>query len=70
MTEQVFSYFRSVVQQPWGLWWMQSKRLVRIEVRRNLLAKRAWWIYFLAFVPTLIIFLHLVIERHRQFGMS
>ena len=41
---------------------MQARRLVRIEMRRNLLSKRAWWIYFLAFVPTVIILIHLLIE--------
>ena len=70
MTEQATTYVRLLMQQPWSLWWMQARRLVRIEVRRNLLSKRAWWIYFLAFVPTVIIFLHLLIERHPQFGMA
>ena len=70
MTEQVFSNFRLVVQQPWGLWWMQARRLVRIEMRRNLMSKRAWWVYFLAFVPTVIIFIHLLVERRPQWAMA
>src|SRR5262249_31388872 len=39
-------------------------------VRRNLFAKRAWWIYFLAFVPTVIILIHTLVARHLQFTMS
>jgi len=70
MTEQATTYVRLLMQQSWTLWWMQARRLVRIEVRRNLLSKRAWWIYFLAFVPTVIIFVHLLIARHPQFGMA
>jgi hypothetical protein len=48
-------------QQPWGLWWIQARRLTLIELRRNLISWRASWIYFLAFVPTFIILLHLLI---------
>jgi ABC-type transport system involved in multi-copper enzyme maturation permease subunit len=57
-------------QQPWSLWWIQARRLTRIEIRRNLLTRRAWWIYFLAFVPTVIIFIHLIAESHPSFAMS
>lgn len=60
----------NLAQQPWGLWWIQAWRLIRIEVRRNLFSWRACWIYFLAFIPTLIIFVHLAVERHPAFEMS
>lgn len=50
-------------QQPWGLWWIQVRRLTSIELRRNLISWRASWIYFLAFIPTLIIAVHLLIDR-------
>ncbi|HEY3625809.1 MAG TPA: ABC transporter permease subunit [Terracidiphilus sp.] len=69
MTEQATTFFRTLMQQPWGLWWLQARRLVRIEVRRNLLSKKAWWIYFLAFVPTVIILIHLLKERHPQYDI-
>jgi hypothetical protein len=55
---------RSLQEQPWGLWWQQARRLVRIEVRRNLFSRRAWWIYFLAFIPTVIILIHLLVRSH------
>lgn len=53
-------------QQPWRLWWMQARRIARIEVRRNLFTWKATWIYFLAFVPTAIILIHAVFDRHEQ----
>jgi ABC-type transport system involved in multi-copper enzyme maturation permease subunit len=57
-------------QQPWGLWWIQAQRLKRIELRRNLFSWRASWIYFLAFIPTIIIFVHLVVDTHHAFEMN
>ena len=57
-------------QQPWSLWWVQARRLTRIEIRRNLFTRRAWWIYFLAFIPAVIILIHLLIDSHPGFGMS
>lgn len=57
--------------QPWNLWWIQAQRLTRIEIRRNLVSWRASWIYFLAFIPTLILFAHLVIDVARHgFAMT
>ena len=70
MTDQAKTFFRALIDQPWGLWWLQVRRMVRIEVRRNLLCKRAWWVYFLAFVPTFIILIHLLKERHPQFAIA
>ena len=52
------------LRQPWSLWWIQVRRVVGLETRRNLFAWRAAWIYFLAFVPTAIIALHLLIDRN------
>jgi ABC-type transport system involved in multi-copper enzyme maturation permease subunit len=58
------------MEQPWGLWWLQARRLIRIEVRRNLFSWKASWIYFLAFIPTLIILIHLLFESHPAFALS
>lgn len=57
-------------QQPWSLWWIQFRRFARIEIRRNLFTRRAWWIYFLAFIPVVIILIHLLIDTHRGFNLS
>jgi ABC-type transport system involved in multi-copper enzyme maturation permease subunit len=61
---------QSVLEQPWALWWVQGRRLVRIEVRRNLFSWKASWIYFLAFVPALIILIHLLFDRHPAFQLE
>ena len=61
MTQQSFGHAITMLrQQPWSLWWIQAQRLTRIEIRRNLFTRRAWWIYFLAFIPTVIILGHLL----------
>jgi ABC-type transport system involved in multi-copper enzyme maturation permease subunit len=41
-----------------------------MEVRRNLFSWKAAWIYFLAFIPTFIILIHLVADRHNASWMS
>jgi ABC-type transport system involved in multi-copper enzyme maturation permease subunit len=61
---------KSVLEQPWDLWVLQARRLVRIEVRRNLFSWKASWIYFLAFIPTVIILMHLLFEFHPPSVMS
>jgi ABC-type transport system involved in multi-copper enzyme maturation permease subunit len=70
MMERAGAFVRSILQQPWALWWMQCRRLVRIEVRRNLFSWKASWIYFLAFAPTVIILIHLVADRHPAFQLE
>jgi len=70
MQESFGSAMATLRQQPWSLWWVQARRMTRIEIRRNLFTKRAWWIYFLAFIPTVIILIHLLIDSNRGFGMS
>ena len=57
-------------QQPWSLWWIQFRRFTRMEIRRNLFTRRAWWVYFLAFIPAVIIFIHLLVDTHPGFGLS
>jgi len=70
MTERAGTFLQSVIGQPWALWWMQGRRLVRIEVKRNLFSWKASWIYFLAFVPAVIILIHLLINRHPAFQLA
>ena len=61
---------RDLMQQPWALWWLQAKRLTQMELRRNLFSWRASWIYFLAFIPTLIIFIHSIVDPHDSTSIS
>ena len=71
MTQAARGSFRQfVAQHPWGLWWTQMVRLTRIELRRNLFSWNAGWIYFLAFVPTFILLIHLVFSHHRDFAIG
>jgi len=70
MQQAFASLIGALRQQPWALWWIQFRRFARIEIRRNLFTKRAWWVYFLAFIPVVIILLHLLIDTHRGFNMS
>jgi ABC-type transport system involved in multi-copper enzyme maturation permease subunit len=71
MMQQSFaSLIGNLRQQPWSLWWIQARRMTRIEIRRNLFTRRAWWIYFLAFIPAVIIFIHLLVDTHPAFGLS
>jgi ABC-2 family transporter len=60
----------SLLSQPWGLWWIQARRLTLIELRRNLISWRASWIYFLAFIPTFIILIHLFFDGHSPSSMT
>lgn len=69
-TEQVGAFANSVLRQPWGLWWLQARRLLRMELRRNLFSRKAWWIYFLALAPTAILLIHLLFERHPAFALA
>ena len=70
MTTAGSAFALSVRSQPWTLYWLQARRLVRIEVRRNLFSWKASWIYFLAFIPTVIILLHTLFESHPAFALS
>ena len=70
MLERANTFKKHLMEQPWGLWWLQARRLIRIEVRRNLFSWKASWIYFLAFIPTLIILIHLLFESHPAFALT
>jgi ABC-type transport system involved in multi-copper enzyme maturation permease subunit len=70
MIEQTRAFLHLLMQQPWSLWWLQARRVARIEIRRNLFSWKAAWIYFLAFVPTVIILVHTLFARHSQYTMA
>ena len=71
MQQATASLRENFMSQPWSLWWIQGLRLTRIEVKRNLFSWRASWIYFLAFIPTFIILIHVLVDRHlRHFPLS
>src|ERR1700733_8764328 len=61
---------QKLAEQPWGLWWIQARRMTRIELRRNLFSWRATWIYFLAFIPAFIILIHTLVDTHPAFQLA
>jgi ABC-type transport system involved in multi-copper enzyme maturation permease subunit len=70
MQLSISSWRQKFTEQPWSLWWIQMQRLTRIELRRNLFSWRASWIYFLAFIPTIIILIHLAVDSRRPFSLD
>ena len=70
MQQAVPGLRKDLMRQPWALWWLQAKRLTQIELRRNLFSWRASWIYFLAFIPTLIISIHFIVDPHDPTSIS
>jgi len=53
-------------EQPWRLFASQISVLVRNEVRRNLFTRRRIWVYLLALIPVIIIFLHYLLDKNRS----
>jgi len=47
-----------IANQPWMLWRRQVAAILRLELKKSLFSKRAWWIYFLALGPVVITGLH------------
>jgi ABC-type transport system involved in multi-copper enzyme maturation permease subunit len=65
--EQAATPTRGLLDNPWRLWGTQLNAIVRLETRRNLFSWRGAWVYFLAFAPTLIIFVHTVASNARSY---
>ncbi len=63
--EKIRSARNNFMQQPWLLWATQVAAVVRLETRRNLFTWRGAWVYFLAFAPAVIIFIHAVAAKIR-----
>ncbi|HTT61212.1 MAG TPA: ABC transporter permease [Bryobacteraceae bacterium] len=43
-----------IATQPWMLWRRQVAAILRLELKKSLFSKRAWWIYILTLGPVLI----------------
>jgi len=50
---------------PWALWRAQLLTILRLELKRNFFKLRGFWIYMLAFGPTVIIAAHAMTSRGR-----
>ena len=59
---------------PWGLWLRQIAAIIRLEVRKNFLGRRALWVYFLVLAPVLLIGTKALMPSHEgewsQFGKA
>lgn len=54
---------KNLKDQPWSLYAGQIGVLVRNEVTRNLFTRRRLWVYFLAFVPVVMLLIRNIVTR-------
>jgi ABC-type transport system involved in multi-copper enzyme maturation permease subunit len=50
---------------PWELWPRQIAAILRMEVGKNFLSRRGWWIYAIAFIPAFLFGVHAVYTVNR-----
>ena len=50
---------------PWRLWWTQILAVLRLELKKNFLSRRSWWIYMLAFGPVMLTAGHSLMMWHK-----
>src|ERR1039458_4460368 len=50
-----------IATQPWMLWRRQVAAILRLELKKSLFSKRAWWIYILTLGPVLVTGVHSLI---------
>ena len=43
--------WNQIATQPWMLWRRQVAAILRLELKKSLFSKRAWWIYILTLGP-------------------
>src|SRR5262245_4026417 len=44
-----------MISRPWRVWAIQSKAIVRQELKQNLFSRRGVWVYLLAFAPAVVL---------------
>lgn len=49
----------------WTLWRSQTASIVWMELKRNFITKRGFWIYLLAAAPAVIVWLHSIVTMQR-----
>ena len=50
--------WNQIATQPWMLWRRQVAAILRLELKKSLFSKRAWWIYILTLGPVVITGMH------------
>ena len=57
-----------IVEQPWRTWTNQALTIARIDLRRGLFSRRAWWVYLMAFAPVALIGAHWIVDSAQRSG--
>ena len=57
-----------VKEQPWRTWTNQALTIARIDLRRGLFSRRAWWVYLMAFAPVALIAAHWIVDSAQRSG--
>ena len=55
-----------MTNQPWGLWARQVAAVLRLELKRALFSRRAWWIYLMAVAPVALCGAHALFMTQRR----
>ncbi|HLY16547.1 MAG TPA: ABC transporter permease [Bryobacteraceae bacterium] len=55
---------------PWMLWRRQVAAILRLELKKSLFSKRAWWIYILTLGPVVITGLHSVFSSNMHHTLA
>ena len=53
-----------ITAMPWMLWRRQVAAILRLELKKSLFSKRAWWIYILTVGPVFLTGLHTLFVGH------
>lgn len=59
-----------IAAMPWMLWRRQVAAILRLELKKSLFSKRAWWIYILALGPVVITGLHSVFSGNSHHTLA
>jgi hypothetical protein len=54
----------------WGLWRVQLLSIVWMELKKNFLTRRGFWIYLLALAPPAVVWLHSIVTLQRPEGQG
>jgi len=59
-----------ITAMPWMLWRRQVAAILRLELKKSLFSKRAWWIYILTLGPVVITGLHSVFSSNMHHTLA
>jgi len=59
-----------IAAMPWMLWRRQVAAILRLELKKSLFSKRAWWIYVLTLGPVVVTALHSLFSRFGEHTLA